>query len=298
MNAVLYISTILIWGTTWLAIAFQIGEVDVEVSVFYRFAIAGFCQITVLLLLKKLSWIPFREHGWMIVQGLLLFGVNFLFFYNATKFIPSGLVSVVFSMATIFNLINGYIFLRRLPSKQSTIGALVGLSGITMIFWPDLSAGDWHGESILGLGLATVGTLCFSLGNLVSQHQQKQGRDVLTANSYALVYGSAVLLAYCTVKGYDFTLQMTGQYLGSLLYLGTIGTIVGFGCYLALVGRIGPDRAAYCTVLFPIVALTLSTIFEGYQWTGLSIAGVVVALFGNVIVFSKFKIVQMRLVKV
>ncbi|WP_218048711.1 DMT family transporter [Curvivirga aplysinae] len=297
MNAVLYLSTILIWGTTWLAIAFQIGEVAVEVSVFYRFALAAICQIIVLILLKKLNWVPFRQHGWMMIQGLLLFCVNFLFFYNATKYIPSGFVSVVFSMATIFNLLNGFVVLRRMPPMQSVIGALIGVCGIIMIFWPDLTTGDWRGDRIIGLALATAGTFCFSLGNLVSQHQQKQGRNVLTANSYALVYGSSALLAWCMVNGYEFNLELTGKYLGSLFYLATIGTIVGFGCYLALVGRIGPDRAAYCTVLFPIVALTLSTIFEGYEWTILSISGVMITLLGNVIVFSKFKMMSSQLVK-
>ena len=295
MNAIFYISTVLIWGTTWLAIAFQIGEVAVEVSVFYRFIIAALCQIAVMIAFGKFKWIPVRQHGWMVVQGLCLFCVNFLFLYNATKFIPSGFVSVVFSMATILNIFNALIFLKRQPPVKSLIGAMIGFGGILMIFWPDLTMGDLGSDNLIGLGLALAGTFCFSLGNLVSQHQQKLGRDVMTANSYGLVYGCIALFIWCVLKGYEFNMEMTARYLGSLVYLGTIGTVVGFGCYLALVGRIGSDKAAYCTVLFPIVALTLSTYFEGYQWTILSISGVALTLIGNVVVFVRLEMLRFQI---
>lgn len=294
MNIALYIGTVLIWGTTWLAIAFQVGEVAVEVSAFYRFALAAVLQVGLMCSFGKLKWIPISQHKWMAIQGLLLFCVNFLCFYNATVYITSGLISVIFSMATIFNMINGIIFHQKTPQKKAMLGALIGLVGICLIFWSDLTGGNWSDDIVLGLVLG--GTYCFSLGNMVSQHQQKQGRDVLTANSYALVYGAIGLGFWCVVNGYSFDLEHTPKYLGALVYLASIGTLLGFGFYLQLIGRIGAEKAAYATVLFPIVALTLSTLYEGYVWTQMSAAGVVMALLGNIVIFSKVSLSSKRLI--
>lgn len=287
MNAFLYIGTILIWGTTWLAIAFQVGEVAVEVSAFYRFSLAAIFQVIIMSASGKLYWIPIREHKWFLFQGWLLFCFNFLFFYNAAVYTTSGLIAVVFSMATIFNMANGFLFHRKLPAIRSLIGAMLGVAGVCALFWEDLISGDWSGANITGLLLALGGTYCFSLGNLVSQHQQKQGRKVLIANSYALVYGSATLGVWCLLRGYSFDIEYTTKYLAALAFLVLPGTIIAFSLYLNLVGRVGADKAAYCTVLFPIVALLLSTLFEGYQWTVLSLAGGCLVLLGNLVVFAK-----------
>ncbi len=287
MNAFLYTGTILIWGTTWLAIAFQVGEVVVEVSVFYRFLLAAMIQVFLLLAAGKIKWVPFREHRWFVLQGWFLFCFNFLLFYNASVYTTSGLIAVVFSTATLFNSVNGFIFHRQLPTLQSIAGAMLGMLGVCFIFWQDLMTGNWSSSNLAGLLLSIGGTYCFSLGNLVSQHQQKQGRDVITANTYALVYGCVTLGLWCLLQGYAFEIDYSIRYLASLAYLVVPGTIVAFTLYLNLVGRVGADRAAYCTVLFPVVALFLSTIFEGYQWTLLSLIGVALALAGNVVVFSK-----------
>ena len=287
MNAFLFIGTVLIWGTTWLAIAFQVGEVAVEVSVFYRFALATIIQVILLISFGKIKWVPFREHRWFVLQGWFLFCFNFLLFYNASVYTTSGLIAVVFSMATIFTLINAFLFHRQLPNFQSVAGAVLGMAGVCFIFWQDLIEGGWSSSNLHGLLLSIAGTYCFSLGNLVSQHQQKQGRNVITANTYALVYGSITLGLWCLFRGHAFEIDYSTRYLASLAYLIIPGTIVAFTLYLNLVGRVGADRAAYCTVLFPVVALSLSTVFENYQWTLLSLIGVALALAGNVVVFRK-----------
>ena len=286
MNAFLYIGTILIWGSTWLAIAFQVSDVAVEVSAFYRFSLASILQITLMSLLGKLPWVPVRDHGWFVIQGWLLFCFNFLLFYNAATFTTSGLIAVVFSMASIFNIFNGFVFHRKVPALRAIFGATLGVAGVCAIFWYDIFEGNWSGGNVTGLLLAVAGTFCFSLGNMVSQHQQKQGRKVLAANSYALVYGSVTLGLWCLYQGYDFDIDYSAKYLGSLAFLVIPGTVVAYTLYLNLVGRVGAEKAAYCTVLSPIVALSLSTIYEGYHWTLLSLVGVGLALIGNLVVFG------------
>ena len=237
--------------------------------------------------LGKLPWIPWREHKCFVVQGWLLFCFNFSLFYNASIYTTSGLIAVVFSMSTIFNIVNSYLFYQRIPGKRAVFGTTLGITGVCTIFWDDIFTGPWSGGNITGLLLALGGTYCFSLGNLVSQHIQKQGRKVITINSYALVYGSITVGLWCLIHGYAFDIDFTSRYLGSLAFLVILGTIIAFTLYLGLVGRGRPEKVAYCTVLVPIVAFSLSTIFEGYEWTLLSLAGVVLALIGNMVVFTR-----------
>ncbi|KKJ76149.1 membrane protein [Kiloniella litopenaei] len=288
MNILLYIGTVLIWGTTWLAIAFQVGTVQVEVSAFYRFSLAALTQILFMLAIGKLTWVPIRQHKWFVLQGWFLFCLNFIFFYNAAKYLPSGLIAVVFSLASIFNMINASVFQQKTPTPRPLIGACLGVLGVCALFWEDIQLGNWANTGLLGLLLSLAGTYCFSLGNLVSQHQQKAGRHVLVSNSYALVYGSITLGLWCLLQGFSFDVENSYKYLGSLFYLAIPGTVIGFAMYLKLIGKIGAEKAAYSTVLFPIVALSLSTLFEGYIWTETSVLGVLLALGGNLIVFSKW----------
>ncbi len=293
MNILLYIGTVLIWGTTWLAIAFQVGTVQVEVSAFYRFSLAALVQVLFMLALRKLTWVPLKQHKWFILQGWCLFCLNFIFFYNAAKFLPSGLIAVVFSLASIFNMINAFVFQQKPPTIKSLAGSSLGVLGVCALFWNDIQPGSWQQSNwtntgLLGLLLSIAGTYCFSLGNLVSQHQQKAGRNVLVSNSYALVYGSVTLGLWCLFQGYSFDVENSYKYLGALFYLAIPGTVIGFAMYLKLIGKIGAEKAAYSTVLFPIVALSLSIIFEGYVWTETAVLGVILALGGNLIVFTKW----------
>ena len=88
--------------------------------------------------------------------------------------------------------------------------------------------------------------------------------------------------------------EITLSYVGSLFYLSFFGTVVAFGCYLKLIGKIGADRAAYATMLFPIVALGISTVYEGYQWAPHNIIGMAVVLIGNWLVLSKRALARLQ----
>ena len=92
---------------------------------------------------------------------------------------------------------------------------------------------------------------------------------------------AALALLISVALGRSLNFSMRADYILSLAYLAVFGSAVAFGCYLTLVGRIGADRASYATLLFPIIALIISTLFEGYHWTPPALAGVVIILAGN-----------------
>ncbi|HWW68701.1 MAG TPA: EamA family transporter [Duganella sp.] len=285
MNIFLYLLTVLIWGTTWIAITFQLGVVPAPVSIAYRFWLAAAVLMAFLLIARKPWWPPRQAWPYLFAQGIALFCLNFLCFYYASQWVTSGLEAVVFSTAPLWNAINGRIFLGRPIRRQVMMGALLGLGGIVLLFAPQM-AGHWNDSKVLfGLALTLAGTLCFSCGNLLSSRMQSLGLTPWLTNTWAMLIGSTTLGVAAFAMGMPFALDPSPRYLGALLYLAVPGSVIGFTAYLMLVGRIGPDRAAYSTVLFPIVALTISTIYEGYHWTPPALSGLALVLAGNLLAF-------------
>lgn len=287
MNALLYILVVAIWGTTWIAIFLQQGPVPATVSIFWRFAIASVTMLTILLLTHRLRRLALRDHLFCVLQGCCVFGFNFWCFYTAASWINTGLESVIFSMAVLFNAINSFLFFRQTPPGRFYLAALLGLVGIITLFWDDLQVSGLSSTMLPGILLSALGTYGFSLGNMLSIRHQRRGLETLTTNSWAMLYGTLIIGALALLRGDNFTPQWTISYLGALFYLAIFGSVIAFGAYFTLVGRIGASNAAYSTLLFPLVALTLSTIYEGYQWHANAIIGLVLILVGNLVMFAR-----------
>jgi len=280
----LYLLTILIWGTSWFAIKFQLGVVAPEVSLVYRFGLAAlllalFCRLT-----KRSFDFALRDHGFILLQAICLFSTNYLIFYHATALLTSGLIAVVFSSMMFMNMFNQALFLRRRVEPVVMLGAMLGLIGISAIFWPEIKATNASSDVTRGLLLSVLATYLASLGNIVSARNQQTGLPVIQTNAMGMGYGALVMFLYAWVLGSTFNYDFSWGYSVSLLYLAVFASILAFGAYLTLIGRIGADRAAYATVLFPIVALIISTWFEDFNWSPPALAGVGLVLLGNVLV--------------
>ncbi|WP_291238737.1 DMT family transporter [Gemmobacter sp.] len=285
MNLSLFLATVLIWGTTWIAIAFQLGPVPVLVAVFHRFALAAVLMLPALMLLRRLTPVPLRQHRFILLQGICLFSLNFICFYNATRFIPSGLVSVIFSLATIYNAVNARLIFGERVKPRALLATALGAAGLICLFAPELTGHEVNAEALKGIGLAALGTLFFSLGNMVSRRNSAAGIPPLTANAWGMGYGALILLAIITATGTPLMAPEGGRYLWALIYLSVVGSIIGFTTYLMLVQRIGTGRAAYATVCFPVIALMASARWEGFIWTPLAVAGLALTLAGNAVMF-------------
>ncbi|HEY1998172.1 DMT family transporter [Paraburkholderia sp.] len=297
MNLLLYISTVLIWGTTWIAIKWQLGVVPPPVSIAWRFGLAALVLFALLRIMRRPIWPP--RHAWrfLFAQGLALFCLNFLCFYYAEQVVPSGLVAVVFSTAPLLNSLNGRLFMGRPLQPTAIAGAMLGLVGIVCLFVQQMAGHIGDHAEWLGLGIAFLGTLCFSTGNLLSSRMQSMGLHPFVTNSWAMLIGASILTLGSAVAGLSFAIEPNLRYVGALAYLAVFGSVIGFTAYLMLVGRIGPERAAYCTVLFPLVALAVSTVFEGYQWSALAVVGLVLVVAGNLVAFNLTRRIFMRRVR-
>ena len=287
MNVLLYLSVVLLWGTTWLAIAIQNGcQISSITSIFYRFALASFILLLILVSSKRLRRISFRDHLFCILQGCCIFGLNFYCFYQATHYIASGLVSVMFSLAVLFNAFNSWIFFRQRPSFNLFPASLLGLIGMVLLFWQDIFAEQISFDLLKGLALSMLGVYSFSLGNMLSLRHQRQGLDIFSTNAYAMSYGTIIMGMIGLMLGVSFVPDWSVRYFGTLFYLAIFGSVIAFAAYFTLIGRIGAGKAAYSTLLATIVALILSTFFEGYQWRINGFVGLILILSGNVVMFS------------
>lgn len=286
-NASLYGLTVLIWGTTWIAIKYQVDGVAPELSVAYRFALAAAVVFVWALVARQRLRFALRTHVLLMVMGACMFCFNFYFFYLAANHLTSGLLAVVFSTASVMNIINGWLLLGRRSTPRTLLGAALGIAGVAALFWPEVRAFDLADAGVAGLLLSLLGTLCFSLGNMTSVRAQAEGLPILACNAWGMAYGALIMFALAAVVGAPLTFDTGFPYVASLLYLAIFGSVLAFGAYLTLLGRIGADRAAYATVLFPIVALAISTVFEDYRWTTEALAGAALVLIGNVLVLTR-----------
>ncbi len=286
-NLFFYIITVLIWGSTWIGIKFQLGTIDPMVSVGYRFALASL----LLLFWCRLRKLPMRfsrqDHLFIALLGTFLFCLNYLLFYLAELHMASGLTAVIFSTILLMNMINGAIFLKSPLDIRVIVGGILGMLGIILVFLPEVSSFSLNSENMQAILLGVLATYLASLGNILSARNQKHHLPIVQTNAFGMAYGAAIMLAMAFFTGKHFQLIVSFEYLGSLVYLSIFGSIIAFGCYLTLIGNIGADRAAYATLLFPLVALAISTIWEGYQWTGSALFGVGFILCGNLLMLKR-----------
>jgi drug/metabolite transporter (DMT)-like permease len=283
----LYGATVLIWGTTWFAIKFQLGSVDPMVSVLYRFIAATVILMLYCRLADLRMRFPLKDHVFMALQGLMLFSVNYWIIYLASVHLTSGVVAVIFSSIVFMNMVNGALFMGSPVRSSVVLGSAIGILGIGLVFWPEISAFSLSDKAALGILLTAVATFMASLGNIISARHQKYNLPVIQTNAYGMAYGAVIIGIVSALSGRPFNFEISAAYIGSLGYLAIFGTVIAFGCYLKLIGKIGADRAAYATMLFPVVALAISTFFEGYQWSVYSLIGMVLILIGNGLVLNK-----------
>jgi drug/metabolite transporter (DMT)-like permease len=286
-NTVLYLTTVLIWGSTWLAIEYQLGVVEPEVSIVYRYMLASgilfiYCKIKELKLVFNLN-----SHLWFMLLGVFLFCLNYVFAYRAQIHITSALAAIAFSTMLWINIVLSRLIFGTRAGRRVLTGALLGIVGIVVLFAPRVSEVSLSDSVFYGSVLALLGALMASTGNMLSQAAQKRALPVMQTNAWGMLYGAILTAIIAAFRGHAFTFDATFTYIVSLAYLAIFGSVVAFGAYLTLLGRIGAHKAGYATVMFPVVALILSMLFEGLGLDTAIVLGTALVLLGNLLVLKE-----------
>jgi drug/metabolite transporter (DMT)-like permease len=286
-NFRLFAACVAIWGSTWLAITYQLGTVAAEASVAYRFLLAslllfGYCAARGL----PLRFSP-RQHGWIALQGLLMFSVSYVFVYYAEEHVVSGIVAVGYSASPLLNLVLMRAIFGKPMSSRVALGGALGLVGIVLVFWPEFAKLGVAGDARLGILFAAASVLISALGSMAAHRNQAAGLPIWQTMAWGMLYGSAATFALALALGRPFGFLWTPAYVLSLAYLAVFGSILAFSGFLHLLASVGAARAGYVGVMVPIVALVVSSVFEGYRWEVLALAGIAISVAGNVIILRR-----------
>ena len=283
----LFIATLLCWGPTWYIIKFQLGTVDPMVSVFYRFFLASVI-ILLFCIYKKINLrFSIKEHFFIAVLGIFLFNINYVIFYLSTQYLISGFVALCFSSILFMNVINNIIFHRSSPNIVTLIGGTIGTLGLIIIFYDEIITFEFSSGTSYGIFLGIIATYFASLGNLISAHTSKIKLEVIPVTGLGMFYGSISLVIYLILMGNSFSFEVSHQYIFSLIYLSIFGSVFGFSLYLTLIKKLGSNDAAYVAIIMPLVALVVSTFFEGLVWDVSLVLGAIMIVLGNVIILKR-----------
>jgi drug/metabolite transporter (DMT)-like permease len=287
INLLLYVVTVLIWGSTWYVIEFQLGTVAIEVSLAYRFLLAAALMFAWCGLRGKSLRFDWVTHRYFILMGFFLFGLNYLAAYSAQIYITSALNAIGFSAMLWMNIVNARMFLGRRIEPRTYAGAVLGIVGIIVLFWPEIQDVSWSDRIFIGAVISLTGAYLASMGNIVSHSAQQKKIPVMQSNAWGMLYGGLLNVVVALAQGKTFAFDSSPEYVMSLLFLAVFGSVIAFGCYLTLLGRIGVERAGYAVVMFPVVAVIVSALFEGLELDFHIYMGVVLALAGNVAILAR-----------
>ena len=286
-NILLFLTSAFIWGSTWLAIKFQLGVVDPLISIFYRFLLAASILFFYSLISRASLRYSFKQHLQMALQGFLLFGINYWLVYLAEQHLTSGLVAIVFSTIVFLNIFFGAVFLKSKIRSLVVTGAVIGFIGISFVFKNEIVVFNLSSQNSMALLIAFIGAISASLGNITSAYNQKKNIPVLQTNGYGMLYGALFMLILAIIMNKPIYFDISLSYIISLLYLSIFGSVIAFTCYLTLLGNIGADKAGYTTLVIPIIAIFLSSVFEGYQWNVFVFIGIAFISLGNMLVLKR-----------
>ncbi len=243
------------------------------ISVGYRFIFAGlFLYIIAKIQRKKIS-LKKSEHLYVLLMGITLFSFNYWLFYLSEIYITSAIPAIIFTTVTFFNILNEKILYRELINRRVLIGSLLGFPGVVLVFYSELNdpksvivnIGEGYGEKLLGFGLAVLGTMIASWGNIITKQNRKLNIDILSMNTIGMLYGGTLITIMGILLGKNYRIDWSMEYILSFIYLSLFASVLAFTFYVALIDKIGPSKSSFVFFFTPIGATLTSIIFEKQQ---------------------------------
>ena len=283
-----FLTCSVIWGLTWIAIKFQIQSVDATVAVFYRFAVATLMMFSLCLFTKTSLLYKKIDHLRFSLQGLFMFCLNFIVTYWASSMASSALVALAFTSLIFFNMFGARLFFKTPFENKVVWGALISFLGMLFITLNEYQHILSAPLSIWGFILSLLATLAASFGNLISTKNRQLKIPILANNAWSMLYGSSLTLIYCLIQHKNFSVHISPSYIISFVYLTVFGTVISFWSYLKLIEALGPSKAAFTSVVSPVIALAVSTAYEGFSWNLFIVLGVIFCITGNLVALARF----------
>jgi len=290
-NLLLFLGALLFWSATWSIIGLTQVNIDLDptISVFTRFILAGLIILAYVILTNRKLIFSLKEHLYFFILGIFLYSGNYIFFYHSNVYLPSNIPATVFCLITIFNILGEKFIFKKPITSMTLSGALLGITGIGIIFYQDFVNFDLNSGTTLGLMFALFATLSASAGNLIAIYNKRNYNIPLLQNvAFAMIYGALVALIVSLVKGAEFYIPVNNfSYLLGQAYLIIFGSIISFLCYIRFIENTSASTGGYIGVVMPILALMISMIFEDVRPDIFFLTGLPVALIGLLLILKQ-----------
>ncbi len=278
----------LIWGSTWIVITGQISTVPPSWSVSYRFLVAAAAMFAFALARRERLWLSGKALLFATVLGIAQFALNFNFVYRAELHITSGLVAVLFALLIVPNSLMGRMFLKTPLEPRFLIGGGIAIVGVAMMILHEYRAAAIGSDAVLlGTALTLIGVFSASVSNVMQGTAMARTQPMVVMIAWAMLFGALGDAAFAWATVGPPVIDTSPAYLGGVLYLGVVASAVTFPLYFGIIRAVGPGQAAWSSVLIPIIAMAISTIFEAYRWSALSVAGGLIAFVGLTIAVAR-----------
>lgn len=277
----------LIWGSTWIVIKTQLGIVPPSWSVAYRFLLAGVVMLGVALATRAPLRIGRDGQIFALLFGVAQFVLNFNFVYRAELYVTSGLVAVVFALLFLPNAVLSGVFLRSTVTKRFIIGSAIAVIGIGVLFVHELRADPTaQAATLTGIGFTLMGVMSASVANVMQATERARALPMASMLGWGMIWGGSIDAAFAWVTVGPPVVEWTVTYIAGVAYLGIMASAVAFSLYFRTIRDIGAAKAAYSSVVIPVIAMAFSTVFEDYRWSLLAAGGSALALAGMAVALS------------
>ncbi|MFC6441626.1 DMT family transporter [Bowmanella sp. JS7-9] len=290
--AVLFAICTLIWGSTWLVIRLQLGVVDPMVSVLYRFVIAAFLLLVWITLSRRSLRIPRQLHLPVAAGGLALYWLDYTLLYYGEEHLISAVVALMSCLMIYMNVLLRRWFFNKPVRRDVLLGASLGVIGLVLVFRPEFARLSTDSLLIGGILLVIGSNFFASVGNVLNEYVLEHGVPVVQLNFWGMSYAVIAMLLAIWIGGIPLTLPADSDFWLATVYLSVFGTVLAFGAYMKLMQKIGSDRSVFVVLLFPLVALVLSSWFENFQWQWQTLLGIGVILLGNATALGKLRLMR------
>ncbi len=282
-----FLAVTLIWGTTWIVIRDQLGMVPASWSVTYRFLTGGLVMLAV----ARFSGVSLRVDraniGFVIMFGIAQFVFNFNFVYRAEHHITSGLVATVFALLFVPNAVFARLFLGQRTAPRFWIGSVIAIGGLSLLFINEVQGDESsRTQTLTGIGFTLLAVLSASTANVMQATKRARALSMPAMLGWGMVFGAMVDGLFAWQMAGPPVFEMRIGYIAGLAYLAIFASALAFTLYFGTIRQIGPAKAAYSSVIIPIIAMLISTFAEDYRWTVLAAGGAALAMVGAVIALS------------
>ncbi len=288
LDKIKILTIVLIGGTGFLAVSFHMNYVEKEFAIAYRMLLGGVFIIAFTLFKRRpFPKITLSNVMKILISGLFLYAINYLFVYQAILGLPSGICTLITAAIIIPNAILGHLILGTKLKIRTILGAGISFIGLVILLPGDLFDFDVSQTATFSIIIMFSSLFISSFGTVITSKFMRDGLDFYWLTGLSVLTGGVFnfIVGYLIHDSISWSME-PGHFL-VWGYMAFFATAVTFILYMQIVNKFGAGNASYIWIIAPAIALNLSVVFEGMEWTPDRIIGSIIILLGSLTSLKK-----------